>query len=104
MKMLFALCALSLACATTPPPTPPPAPGPTCADLCAHYVALNCPAGQPTPTGIPCQTICENVQDGPQKMDLVCRVAATTCDAADACGAIINLQTKSSGRARMPGH
>lgn len=74
-------------------PLPPPPEGgirkaPTCAGWCDRAVELGCPAGKPTPNGSPCVAVCENVQrSGVVSWNLSCRVAATSCAAADACEA-----------------
>jgi hypothetical protein len=60
----------------------PPA---TCASWCAHARALGCGAGRPTRAGATCESVCVNVQTGPAKWNLRCRVDAKTCAAADSC-------------------
>jgi hypothetical protein len=88
MKRILLAFVLALACSNpTPKPDPPVPPAPaTCADVCQHMSALGCPSGLPTPRGIPCTTVCENVQtSGNMTWNLDCRAHALTCDAADAC-------------------
>ncbi len=57
----------------------------TCAGWCSHAAALKCPSAKPTPKGAPCIEVCINVQSGPVKFNLKCRVTAPTCALADAC-------------------
>lgn len=71
-----------------PPPTPAADAGaePTCEAWCTHAAVLGCPSAKPTPRGSPCVRVCENIQkSGVVSWNLACRVAAATCEAADAC-------------------
>ena len=84
---LFALFCLG-ACPVHPVPPQPPIPhGPaTCADACARASQLRCDFAKPTAGGASCETVCQNIQDsGIVALDLGCRVAAATCEAAEAC-------------------
>lgn len=57
----------------------------SCAGWCTHATALGCPSAKPTVKGGTCVQVCTNVQTGPAKWNLKCRVAAKTCAAAEAC-------------------
>jgi hypothetical protein len=88
-------------CPHNPTPTPvPPTPivdaaavdtGPlphTCSGYCIHLRALGCPAGAPTPKGVSCEDVCQNLQDsGVVTYDLGCRTSASTCASIDSCEA-----------------
>jgi len=92
-RLLFALLVLMPAC----PGCPPAGPASTdvgvvqphtwtCDDVCKNLQVLGCPAGQPTPNGVPCTAVCQNVQtSGILKWDLSCRAQAASCDAVDRC-------------------
>ena len=78
----------------TPTPTPDSGVEPdsdearnaTCSKWCAHAAELGCSSAKPTPKGGSCTAVCENVQSsGIVRWNLVCRVKAKSCAAADVC-------------------
>ena len=60
-------------------------PAPTCAEWCKHASVLHCAAALPTPKGSSCIEVCRNVQTGPLRWNLVCKIQATSCVLADKC-------------------
>lgn len=98
LPKMFIYALMCCACACPPVPVPPPSPDPdasiddpdaaassTCAAWCKHAAALHCDAAKPTRAGASCADVCVNVQTGPAKLNLRCRIAAKTCAAADVC-------------------
>lgn len=67
-----------------PPPIPP---GPVnCREACVHLRELRCPVANPTPAGVSCNGVCENVNgSGFVEWDLPCIMQAPSCAAADRC-------------------
>ena len=77
-------------CPKPMPPPVPPDPGDggaaTCETACDRLRQLGCPAGQPTPKGVPCETVCRNiVESGVIDWDVQCVARALTCGATDRC-------------------
>ena len=84
MKRLLLLLALVAGC-PIPPPVPPPGSA-TCGDVCKRLAELECPAAKPTPNGVSCTAVCENVQASNLiRWNLDCMAAALTCETADRC-------------------
>lgn len=72
-------------CASVPP-TPTPVPVADCKEVCLRARDLGCAISKPTANGKHCVEVCENIQgSGVITWNLACRIAATTCEAADAC-------------------
>jgi hypothetical protein len=67
----------------------PPTPGPgatTCAQVCAKAATLGCDFSRPSPKGIPCAAVCENLKaSGLPSWNLTCMNAAATCEAMENC-------------------
>jgi hypothetical protein len=91
------LVALGLAMIVWGAGCPVPAPKPdsipatvaTCKDVCLRARDLGCAISKPTANGKHCVEVCENIQgSGVITWNLVCRIAATTCETADACEGI----------------
>lgn len=91
---------ITLCVGCPPPPNPPPQPDgdagavedldadvapATCSNWCKRASVLNCSAARPTRGGATCVDVCNNVQTGPVKWNLRCRISAKTCAAADVC-------------------
>lgn len=75
-------------CPTSPAPASPDAGPATCETVCAHELALGCTQAKPTQEGATCETVCLNaVSSGLFKLNLACRLSATSCAAAEACAA-----------------
>lgn len=87
MKRLLLIALLLTTCLPQkPPPVVVPPGAATCADVCHNLTTLGCPAARPTAKGVPCETVCANVQDsGVITWDLACRAHAATCAAVDRC-------------------
>ncbi len=97
--LLLASLLISLTTVACPTPGPvPPAPDAdsgddnadaapaTCANWCKHAAALKCLAAAPTAHGASCVTVCTNMQQSSvSSFNLRCRIAAKTCDLAEAC-------------------
>jgi len=87
---VIALLALLSACLASPPdppapPLPPPVAG--CTRACDRLRELGCPAGEPTPDGVPCENVCaelESLIDGGYQTG--CVSSAPDCSQADDCG------------------
>ena len=56
---------------------------PTCSGACTNLRALGCPEGNPSPGGVPCETICANAQS---LIDLRCVSSAKSTAAVATCG------------------
>ncbi len=57
-----------------------------CAAMCVRLRSLHCPAGDPTPKGVPCEAVCQNTESsGYVSENPRCQAMAPSCDAADAC-------------------
>jgi hypothetical protein len=57
-----------------------------CFAVCANYRTLKCPAGDPTPDGATCETVCASAAtSGLMTMNLACRATAASCDEASRC-------------------
>lgn len=74
-------------------PVPPPKERPTagtvedCAAACSNLRAHGCEEGTPTPAGVPCETVCSNVEEsGATTLDVGCVVKAESCEVARECG------------------
>lgn len=94
MKATILLALALVACGpdvftpTGPPPKErPDADSAGCPEACAHLAHLGCDEAKPTPGGATCLDVCVSVQQSEATaLDLVCVTAATSCDAANACG------------------
>jgi hypothetical protein len=88
MTAAFAIVFLSCT-KPLPPPAPPTdvdAGAATCQTACARLQQLGCPAGEPTPKGVPCLEVCLRVQEsGLIDWNLDCVARALTCGATDRC-------------------
>jgi len=57
-----------------------------CEAMCDNLRKLHCPAGDPTPKGVPCEVVCQNVEStGYASENPRCQARAADCAAADAC-------------------
>ena len=57
-----------------------------CRAMCENLRRLHCPAGEDTPKGASCETVCENTEaSGYATENPVCQAHVKTCAAADAC-------------------
>jgi hypothetical protein len=57
-----------------------------CANACTNLRYHGCPAGNPTPEGAPCETVCLNTESsGYASMNPRCVAKALDCSTADAC-------------------
>lgn len=84
MILLLAVAACPPGPAPYVPPTPPP--GPSCSAVCAHWLTLGCKEANPSPNGVSCTAVCENVQgSGIIEWDLACRASISSCADVDSC-------------------
>jgi len=88
----FAIVVTLTGCPRPIPPPVPPTPDAdagavaSCASACARLQQLGCPAGRPTPKGVPCVEVCEDVNSsGLIVWDFDCVARALTCGATDRC-------------------
>ncbi len=58
---------------------------PSCDEWCRRAAVLRCMEGTPTEDGASCVEVCRNIQSGPARLNLKCRVAARSCQAAESC-------------------
>jgi len=90
MRNIVLLTVSLLACGpVTPKPKPTPG-GADCASVCAHVGpapdGMGCEVGKPTPNGATCIQVCEASHANGTDWPLDCMLAATSCNAAQACG------------------
>ncbi len=88
--LAIAICINLSGCTKPLPPPQPPSDwdggAASCETACERLQLLGCPAGRPTPMGVPCITVCEHVQEsGLIEWDLPCVARALTCGATDRC-------------------
>ena len=96
------LSAMLIGTSACPPPLPPGPPQPssggstandggaggqaTCANVCDHWDELGCEEGADTPSGQPCEAVCENIQgSGIVEWNLGCRARIARCVDIDGC-------------------
>jgi hypothetical protein len=74
-------------CPSNPtPPTPPTPVDATCASVCAKAATLGCDFSRPSPKGVSCTAVCENLKaSGLPSWNLACMSSASTCAAMDNC-------------------
>jgi hypothetical protein len=77
---------LHSSCGTPGPVPPTPVPGAACVDVCSRAATLGCSFAQPSPGGVPCTEVCENLRtSGLPSWNLPCMAGSTTCEAMDTC-------------------
>jgi len=90
MTRFIALCGVLwlVGCVPTQrPPDGPPVADAGCAAACETLRRLPCPAGQPTEDGVPCEGVCQSVEDVlPGEYHTACVAGSTSCAQADECG------------------